>query len=1165
MRICTEPTPASARFRTTFAAVPRQNGPVLGKRLCITILVALCCLVVLAESALSAAEETGERPEKGLSKTFANVVVLSNDQLDSKAGYLQGIFPSEIVRQSILIAGRDGLGLKTRDAWLRGEVRLIENPASFPLTLKAEADKGGQVSIQLERAQPKGDSSRWSAKPFSVSEEGSLESLIEQCEALSRNEFVEALKAAGYQGKASRVVKSSPVSETTEQLIQQWNLIAQYTAIQDLHADIAMKGESPERLASLARAYSNLGSLTETLWSPAHKTFKVRGLLYAERLTERTSDSGWALAHRAYARALAGRHLSALEDISTIRKSAKQEAKAQRSIPKWLPLIEAYCAYQPDVLDNAIHDEQLKPLAIYLRTLNADPVNDQQQMLEQTVSLLTIEPACTRTLDDLCKANSLGIKRQATEQGMPRIWPQLYLKLLASNIDPKLKESIRTFLSTAEDLESEPQLRVKVTNSLLQSDDTTAEPSMNGLGQLLQEISFKQTCRQLTMLTDSLGFEVDEFLPGYQPLVTGHPFEKYIETFSSDSSQARAAFESFVETHDPREMHVDMVSLISHSYAKLSPKAYGRLYNEARKQIDAVYQDHQADSEWYKSMKTDRQRNNCARIAKTLQTISPHQPVTVAFSLATDEDYFKQHEEELLTKYDETPLVLEVLINKYRAEENVVRMESLLEKKLKIAPDHETLLKLAKCYLRRSDIEEWKKTLEQGLEMPSLGLSHGHIEKELADYYMSLGEWETAKPHAIQAAETYSAWGLRCAARCFEGLEDYQQSEALIQAFSLRYPTNATGWYFWCLRTQKGDVAAARKVAEEWMQAHPTANDDSEAVTRGLFQLTQGLKPEALKTYSEGFQKFNYPYLGMQAALLADELGQNDQRDELLAKVASRRSRDRELAELANRFQWMLKSPKNKWSPHWFQSLLTRAEQEEGVPTNLYYFAGKFLELHDEKTGGERYLHSAAESPMVYKYTCIMATLNLQQKKETLKARRTIELEPDHHKTRLLLNKAEYLTLAGRQKQAIEVLTEAQQLTPELTLVLNRRGQVYEALQDYGAAIADYQKAIEIDPTDWHAHNHIGLLYAACADPQFRNSSQGLHHARQAYDLLPTRYGITFSTQAIALAADGKFKRAIGRQKQALNLIPREEKEAAREKLKLFESGKPYYQTPVKD
>ena len=81
--------------------------------------------------------------------------------------------------------------------------------------------------------------------------------------------------------------------QDVEKRLESLSMVETFAAVRRLHEAIRADGESPARLAALARAYAQLGMLTEFLWSPAHRVFKARALLYAERLKQRASAPGW--------------------------------------------------------------------------------------------------------------------------------------------------------------------------------------------------------------------------------------------------------------------------------------------------------------------------------------------------------------------------------------------------------------------------------------------------------------------------------------------------------------------------------------------------------------------------------------------------------------------------------------------------------------------------------------------------------------------------------------------------------------------------------------------------------------------------------------------------------------------------------------------------------
>src|SRR5262249_28100972 len=129
---------------------------------------------------------------------------------------------------------------------------------------------------------------------------GRYDKLVTRLEALTRGELVGALRSAGFAGERPPRAKSKealPADLTG--LLDRFTIWDQYGAVRALHELQAKKGESPERLGGLVRGYANLGVLCERQWSVAHKVFKARALLYAERLVASDPASGFALGHRA--------------------------------------------------------------------------------------------------------------------------------------------------------------------------------------------------------------------------------------------------------------------------------------------------------------------------------------------------------------------------------------------------------------------------------------------------------------------------------------------------------------------------------------------------------------------------------------------------------------------------------------------------------------------------------------------------------------------------------------------------------------------------------------------------------------------------------------------------------------------------------------------------
>ncbi len=102
------------------------------------------------------------------------------------------------------------------------------------------------------------------------------------------------------------------------------------TAVRDLHQAIRTGGETPAAVGALVRGYAQLGVLSEFHWHPAHKVFKARALLYAQRLIARDPKQPWGLWHRAFALALVGLHRDALADLDAAKKLRRARGEAAR-------------------------------------------------------------------------------------------------------------------------------------------------------------------------------------------------------------------------------------------------------------------------------------------------------------------------------------------------------------------------------------------------------------------------------------------------------------------------------------------------------------------------------------------------------------------------------------------------------------------------------------------------------------------------------------------------------------------------------------------------------------------------------------------------------------------------------------------------------------------
>ncbi len=149
---------------------------------------------------------------------------------------------------------------------------------------------------------------------------------------------------------------------------------------------------------------------------------------------------------------------------------------------------------------------------------------------------------------------------------------------------------------------------------------------------------------------------------------------------------------------------------------------------------------------------------------------------------------------------------------------------------------------MANAYKSLGKLELWQPTLESYLKLEDLSLSHAQVHQMIAVENNANRHWKSAQPHALEAAQTYSAWGLALASRTFEGLQQWEKSEFFASEASRNYPSYSSGsdWYFWCRRTGRGDRAAAQKIAEQSIQIAAQQTYLTSAQRAFVYRLMEG-------------------------------------------------------------------------------------------------------------------------------------------------------------------------------------------------------------------------------------------------------------------------------------------------------------------------------------
>src|SRR5438105_3173642 len=225
-----------------------------------------------------------------------------------------------------------------------------------------------------------------------------------------------ALAKAGYPRRA-RPTDAAASPEGAAKLLESMTLTSQFGAVREFHA---AGGDESARLGGLVRGYAHLGQLTAHHWSAAHKAFKARALLYAERMVARAPASAAAHWHRAYARALAGFPAAALAALAEADKLRAAGKKADP--PAWVEDADAFA--RRDFVRLAAAARPGRPdaeLATLLAYLVAEEEGRNIAFSHYARRASQALPECYRVYDGICQTGQLNLIHAACDNGPEKL------------------------------------------------------------------------------------------------------------------------------------------------------------------------------------------------------------------------------------------------------------------------------------------------------------------------------------------------------------------------------------------------------------------------------------------------------------------------------------------------------------------------------------------------------------------------------------------------------------------------------------------------------------------------------------------------------------------------------------------------------------------------
>jgi tetratricopeptide (TPR) repeat protein len=810
----------------------------------------------------------------------------------------------ELARQSFLIAARDELGLVTHDAWLgeamppEGDKRLWDitttpdNPVIVELVRGAGPERATLVRHEVRRV---GD---WDYRKW-----------VREMEAISRTKFVDALRQAGLQGRPHKREASVAAPERVEAALGEMNFLAQFRALREVHGLIQSQGESPALLGALVRGYANLGVLSEYYWHPAHKVFKARALLYAQRMAVQDQQSPAAEWHWAYAAALAGWHALALADLQEADKAWDGMAEKERPArPAWLALIGPFCRYEVESLGQRVGDLAVGQLAALLKYLAVEQAGCRPWAVQTAVETLPLMPECYRISDGLCEFVGVGTGHSATSQAVRLAGEKLYGRVesmpglpeeirRAAKRQPPAGPLARLFGAAPSGDDDEFQARRQLTEALLKTGQLPAaeakddakpsptadlgEPNWAALGILIRELSFMQVYRRAHFERYQLSVPSEDWLAAAAPLVEGHPCRVFLETFAWDADKLNEALKrltklDFVGQAYPVQLFYDRVKTLPDEAAR------NVVYNRLIGNQDEVARDLVVFIRWYAGQQSDPGKDMLERLLKA----SPYSPLARGLLVQYHWDDVQDKVAEWDKAAAQYPGLASTFAQRYTNLGRWDDAERCLKGAIKIVPSDLALYRqLGAIYQQQGQTDRWLATLEEYLKQPDYGLEHFSVQSEIAYHFMNRRQWQKALPYAEGAAECYSGWGLRCAAACYEGLQRWDKAEEHFRACSQRYDSESLDWYLFCRRTGQGQLEKAREFARAYVEKLAGLTGKPGPYRLIMFHLLEEQPEKALSEMEKTLGKNLNADDAVWMALIADQLKDAKKRDTALNRA----------------------------------------------------------------------------------------------------------------------------------------------------------------------------------------------------------------------------------------------------------------------------------------
>jgi tetratricopeptide (TPR) repeat protein len=598
-------------------------------------------------------------------------------------------------------------------------------------------------------------------------------------------------------------------------------------------------------------------------------------------------------------------------------------------------------------LEEAAGDPHLGPLALLLRLMVVEHPNATQYTLQAALAVLKTNPECERAHEARCEVGGVANLHAATVEA-PREFARALPALLRAM--PALPEKVGARLDAGL---ADTGLADALTEAAA---GDRREPSWAALGLLVRETQFLHDARRLLFMRDSWSVPTEEAAAeALKRVPADHPYRPFIASFalSPRSPEYARALRSIAPRLPEPTIYPLIVKLV-----QLDPNQ--PVVDRALAHCDLIARDLTQAVHLVAGPSKPK-------YARPLLKLCPHAPSAQAALVRFDWPAAAGQAAEW--EADGHPAVLRALGERHAGQNRLADAERCLRKASDLSPDRPTYRLLAQVYRGRGDLERWKATLEGFLTQEDAGLDHAQVRVELARYHMARGEWDRATPYAEAAAETYAEWALRCASECAEGAGDLAKSEQWITRAAERYPGSAVEWFYWCSRTGRGDIAAARRAAAAYARGLGERPNRGDIFGVAVFHLANGDPAAALELMDRPSSRGALIF-SLYVAALADAGGKADLRDERLKPDAAR-------PDAVGRYATLLRKVTEGGAEPTVKELdAAVAALPESQRQAMLYPVGVMLYTHGRQKEGLAYLERLATAPgneSVYRTVAVAA------------------------------------------------------------------------------------------------------------------------------------------------------------------------------------------------